>query len=152
MRRYNLKLGIVDIIIQGMILFFAVLSALAIFIDTTGIIYLLLLQFFIGLYQICSGIIGAALGRKWKIPYLIGTLVFIIVLVGGSALISEISGGRGDGIVALAIIGGIIVPYTIAIGYFVMSIKTYQEERLENEYSPRTEEFMDESILDEGII
>ena len=151
MKRYSLKLGIVDIVIQGMMLFLAVVSAFAIFIDMAGLIYVLLLQFFIGLYQICSGITGAALGRKWKVPYLIGALIYLIVLGAGAAVFSEMR-WNGDGIVVLAVIGGMIIPYIIAIGYFTMSIKTFSQARLEQEYLTPTTEYMDESILDEGIV
>lgn len=151
MKRYNLKLGIVDIVIQGLMLLMAIMAALSIFVSREAAIYVMILQFFIGLYQICSGIIGAALGRKWKIPYLIGAFAYIIILGAGTAIISEMRGG-GDAIIGLAIVGGIIVPYIIAIGYFVMSIKTFQQARMEEEYAVPKRDFTDESILDEGLI
>ncbi|MGK0389068.1 MAG: hypothetical protein ACI94Y_001804 [Maribacter sp.] len=151
MKRYNLKLGIVDVIIQGAMLCMAVVAALSIFIEFTGILYVLILQFLIGLYQICSGIIGAALGRKWKIPYLIGAFVY---LIGGGivgAIVSEIVGG-GDAIAVFAVIGGMIVPYIIAVGYFAMSIRSFLHAKLEEESASPKADFADESILDEGII
>lgn len=151
MKRYNLKLGIIDIALQGVMLFMAVMSALSMFVEREGFVFVMILQFFIGLYQICSGIIGVALGRKWKIPYLIGAFIYIVVLGVSTAIISEMRGGN-DFVVGLAIVGGIIVPYMIAIGYFAMSIKTLKEARSEQEYANPREEYADETILDEGLI
>lgn len=146
MFKYNRKLGLADIIIQGIFFAGILISILGLIEDNMAVLFILVFQFFLGLYQIGSGIVGAVKRRKWKMNYL--GVVFVYVIVGGiSAVLLENARWHNDLAFVLAIFIGIVIPLLIGLGYFILNIKEYQKsERVIHSNEKNLE---DESLLDD---
>lgn len=111
-----------DIVIQGIILAAIFVSILGLASDSLAVLFILIAQFFLGIYQLGSGIVGAVKSRRWKAIYL--GIAFAYLIVGGFsvAFIEEARWGS-DLQFVLMIILGMVIPILIGLVYFILSIR-----------------------------
>lgn len=146
MMKYNKKLGIIDISIQGMIVVAIIISALAALTEDFAIFFILVLQFFLGIYQISSAIIGAAKGRKWKMYYLIIAVIYIILGGVTAGLLSE-TRWNSDMAFGFLIFLGVVLPLIMGLTYFILTCLEFKNEK--SEQKNVSEDLLDEDVLKE---
>lgn len=138
-----------DIIIQWILMSIYILVGLGALVDREIMIFLLIVQFFLGGWQLLSGVILFALTRhQSRINYLLTVAAYFGLFALGSMLVSQ---GVIKDTKVLMVISTILVPMAIAIWYFITTQSDYKQIKLLKHPDAPEENSMHDQILDEKI-
>ncbi len=139
----------VDNIIQWILICTYVAAGLGALVDRDIVIFLLVVQFFLGGWQLLSGIILFALTKnKKRLNYLLTVLAYFVIFALGSMLIAQ---GIFKETKALMVLSTILVPMVIAFWYFGMTQVDYKEVKQQKNPDAPDKSHLQEEILDDGI-
>ncbi len=151
MRRYNKNLGVADLFIQTLLYVPTMIFHLIGFIETEFLIISLMIQFPLGVYQVCSGLVGVARGRRWMNRYL--TIVFFYFILGFVFyMIFEMMNPRMDSEMEryLGLFYGIVIPMIIGGYYYITCINEHNELKEQDTGKIKHAEY-DSEILDADL-
>ena len=141
----------VDLIIQRLIGAIYILAGIGALIDREGIIFLLLVQFFLGGWQILSALIVTAIRKnKQRLPYFVAVAIYFSFLIFGGMLMDQQYFAR-ELRKTIMTIGFILIPMSYAIWYHVITTVDYQNSRNSRIGYESQDHTNLEGILDEGI-
>ncbi len=104
-----------DFGISAILLLLSLLTGLASFFERELFLILMILAFFLGSYQLLSGLIGGIRGNRKKLIYVVAALVYLAILSGIYMYANLILGEASE--VVVAIIALVLIPLAFALYY-----------------------------------
>lgn len=115
-----------DFGVNVVLLFLFVLGGLAAIFDTGMIMLMMICAFFLGCYQLLSGLIGSLRGNREKLIYFVAAIAYLAIL---SGVYMYANTGLGESFeVVIAVTGLVLIPMAFACYYTKLCYDALKEQ------------------------